>query len=334
MNSSLQIPKKNNYIPVLNMLRAVAAISVCLFHFIIGPVNFINNETIRDIFGYGKYGVQLFFVISGFIIPWAISQNKYNIKNYPKFLIKRLIRLEPPYLVSIVLVLIFYVLRNYFSINKSTVEYSTQQIALHIGYLIPFFKNYHWINEVYWTLAIEFQFYIFIGLAYLILSKEKYWTRIIFYIFYFIISFLGDDKLLPYWLPVFLLGNLLFLYKKRIIRCSELFIVGIIAFIFICFFMGVPIFVSCIIPFFAILFFKELQTSITNQLGKISYSIYLIHTIIGSAIINILSHHVESPFGKFIVVIAGLFGTIVASYAMYHLVEKTSQRLSKGVKYL
>ncbi len=138
-NSSLN----SSHIPVLDSLRAIAAIAVCFFHFVVGPINFVKDETILNFFGYGKYGVQLFFVISGFIIPWSLSFKKYEIKSFFKFLIKRLVRLEPPYLFSIFLVLLLYVLRYYLLNDFDSRSFSVKQVMLHIGYLIPFFENYH-----------------------------------------------------------------------------------------------------------------------------------------------------------------------------------------------
>jgi peptidoglycan/LPS O-acetylase OafA/YrhL len=68
----------SNHIPVLDSLRGLAAISVCIYHFVVGPINFVKDENVLNVFSYGKYGVQLFFVISGFIIPWSLHNKKYE----------------------------------------------------------------------------------------------------------------------------------------------------------------------------------------------------------------------------------------------------------------
>ena len=79
----------------------------------------------------------------------------------PKFLLKRLLRLEPPYMFSILLAIIVITLRIIL-LKINDVNFSLTQIFLHVGYLIPFFEDYKWINQVYWTLAIEFQYYFFL----------------------------------------------------------------------------------------------------------------------------------------------------------------------------
>lgn len=322
-----------NNIPVLDSLRAIAAIAVCFFHFVVGPINFVKDETVLNFFGYGKYGVQLFFVISGFIIPWSLSFKKYEIKSFFKFLIKRLVRLEPPYLFSIVLVLLLYILRYYLLNDVDTRSFSVKQVMLHIGYLIPFFENYHWINEVYWTLAIEFQFYIFIGLVYFVISSSNFILRLISFTTLLLLHFVGSDHFLLYWLPVFLLGNMLFLIKKGIIEQKEFYILSMICLVFIFVFMGIPVFVSSLIPVVVIMYFEKFDSIVGSWLGKISYSIYLVHTIVGSAVINVLSHHVSSSLGIFLVILVGVIFTILFSYITYLLVEKKSQKYSNQITY-
>ena len=53
----------------------------------------------------GLYGVSVFFVISGFVIPYSLYRGGYRLPQYGKFVLKRIIRLDPPYLVTIILIL-------------------------------------------------------------------------------------------------------------------------------------------------------------------------------------------------------------------------------------
>jgi peptidoglycan/LPS O-acetylase OafA/YrhL len=102
---------KNSQIPVLNFLRAFAALSVCLYHFVCTTTGYITTDWILNFFSQGKYGVQLFFVISGFIIPWSMWKSDYSLKNFFVFLLKRLARLEPPYLMSLILAITILMMR-------------------------------------------------------------------------------------------------------------------------------------------------------------------------------------------------------------------------------
>jgi peptidoglycan/LPS O-acetylase OafA/YrhL len=204
---------------------------------------------------------------------------------------------------------------------------------LHLGYLIPWFKGYHWLNQVYWTLAVEFQYYLFIALLFGILIKTKFEVRIIIYISFLGGSYLGNAKFLPYWLPVFLLGILLFLFSSGVIFKKEFYIC---AFGVICFcFYRYPIasvFYS-VIPLVFILYWKDLKIYGLHFLGKFSYSIYLIHPLLGASLINILSHHFTGPLQKIGVILAGITVTILGSWVVYIYVEKPSKRLADSIRY-
>lgn len=322
---------KSQHIPVLDSLRAIAALSVVLFHFVTGPINFVTNEFVLDVFHIGLYGVQLFFVISGFVIPWSISRYDYKISNYFKFLLKRFLRLEPPYLVSIGLVILFFFLRKLYTDVPDDQVLSVNQLLLHLGYLIPF-TDYTWINKVYWTLSIEFQFYLFMGLFYFVIASKLIQIRIGGYILLFAISFIGGEHFLLYWLPVFLLGNMLFLFLTKRINSYEFYSIVALALLHVFIFLPGPTFYVCLFPVISILFFHDFSIPVLNWIGKISYSIYLIHTIVGYAFINVFSHYAHTAFTKIVVVILGIGTSIFCSYLMYLVIEKPSQKLSSKIK--
>ncbi|MCW3102615.1 MAG: putative acyltransferase [Bacteroidetes bacterium] len=323
--------QKAQHVPILDSLRAIAALSVCLYHFVCGPVNFISNETVLDVFTFGKYGVQLFFVISGFIIPWSVYHNDYRIGKYFKFLLKRFLRLEPPYLVSIALALGILFFRGFYADLPESRAISAEQVLLHIGYFIPF-SSYRWILDVYWTLAVEFQFYLFMGLFYFVTISEKIALRIAGYALVIGLSFIGTRNFLFYWLPVFLLGNMLFLFLAKRIGKAEFYSMMVILLAQIAVFLPGPVFFSSLIPAAAILYMFSYSNRVLDWIGKISYSIYLLHTIVGTTVINILSHHAHSPLTKALVVLVGVGVSIVCSYFMYLFVEKPSKRLSSKIK--
>ncbi|MHB8208815.1 acyltransferase family protein [Mucilaginibacter sp.] len=47
----------------------------------------------------------IFFVISGFVIPYSLFKANYELKHYFKFLYKRVLRLHPPYLAALLIIL-------------------------------------------------------------------------------------------------------------------------------------------------------------------------------------------------------------------------------------
>lgn len=84
-------------------LRGGAAFLVMLFHATNTVSNYPVNQLIRGSGAYGILGVSVFFVISGFIIPYSLWRSGYVFSTHWKnFLRKRMLRLAPAYVFSIV----------------------------------------------------------------------------------------------------------------------------------------------------------------------------------------------------------------------------------------
>ena len=109
----------------VDALRAVAALWVCLWHFTLGT----------GIGAHGYLGVTIFFVISGFIVPHSMMRSGYTLAAWPTFMLKRLARLEPPYLASIVLTL---ALGAFEASRGFPPNWTAAQIVGHLGYANAF----------------------------------------------------------------------------------------------------------------------------------------------------------------------------------------------------
>lgn len=148
---------------VVEALRGIAALSVAWFHL----TNTYAAGWVTASGSYGWLGVEAFFVISGFIIPYSIATMypNYAVKDFPAFASRRIVRLEPPYLLSIALT-VGLAYASYGVTGKGEVAlFDPFQVLFHVAYLVPF-TSYGWLQPVYWTLAYEFAFYLFIGLAF------------------------------------------------------------------------------------------------------------------------------------------------------------------------
>lgn len=321
---------KDNYqIPIINNLRGVAAISVCLFHFVYSTVNYVTNQSVLNVFYFGQYGVQLFFVISGIVIPLSLLKSNYSIVKFPKFFYKRIIRIEPPYLVAVTIAILIMISRG----DSSKLNFT--QIALHIGYLIPFYLyKYAWLNQVFWTLAIEFQYYIILSFLILLILKNKFIGRLLFYLTLLTMPyFFTDSNFFPFYAPIFLIGISWCLFFINKIKSFEYFCVLTMSFVIAYLkisptnaFLGLG---SIII----IHFFKNYSNKLLLFFGNISYSFYLIHPLIGASCINVLSHKFTLSWQKPIVICFGFIVTTISSYILYRLIEKPTQILSKKIKY-
>lgn len=326
---------KNTNIPVLDSLRAYAALVVCLFHFVCTTVGYVKTDWILSAFSVGQYGVQTFFVISGFVIPWAMHHAGYELKNFFSFFLKRISRLEPPYIFSLILALLILFLREkYLGRDNAHMIVSVKQVFLHLGYLIPFFEDYKWLNQVYWTLAIEFQYYFFIALVFVPLMKVSAYVRYMIFAFTLALSYLGSDSFLLYWLPVFMLGIVLFLYKSEKIERTEYLLITL-ATVSLCLYKyPLAAVVFSLIPVVALLFFENVKIAGLHFVGKFSYSIYLVHPLLGGSLINILSHKYNTNMiSKLMVIGSGMLLTLIGAWLTYLLIEKPAKRLSSSIKY-
>lgn len=148
---------KYNQISEIQALRGISIILVFLFH--------LNQE----IFSYGYLGVDIFFVISGFIITKIIYQNliekKFSIK---VFFISRFLRLMPSLFFMVISISSFIIATYQLHADPSILINTglSSLLGLSNFYLI-FIENDYFnsfdenIFEHMWSLSIEFQFYLF-----------------------------------------------------------------------------------------------------------------------------------------------------------------------------
>ena len=66
-------------------MRGLAVLLVVFYHMLLNR-NVGTPDFIIDAAQYGQYGVTVFFVISGYIILYALSQANYSTKDLPRFL--------------------------------------------------------------------------------------------------------------------------------------------------------------------------------------------------------------------------------------------------------
>ncbi|WP_413732426.1 acyltransferase family protein [Sodalis sp. RH20] len=152
----------------LQYLRALAAVLVVINH--LWPEGKISSTL-----GFnhiGGIGVDLFFIISGFIMGHTISEKIVNKKlDSLNFIKKRITRIYPIYLVITIPLLIIYFLK---SITSGT-EISLYMVVGNI-LLLPSFTNdpnYKMLIPVAWTLCYEMFFYIIYGISILLSSKKN-----------------------------------------------------------------------------------------------------------------------------------------------------------------
>lgn len=322
----------SSHIPVINSLRGLASLLVCVFHLVCLPINFLENTIIYQLAPLGRYGVQIFFVITGIVIPMLLINGNYKYSLFGRFILKRIIRIEPPYLFTILSSIVFILFRNQ-SLSKIPQNIpSTQSLLLHIGYLIPFIKGEKWFIIVFWTMAVEFQYYIIVSLLFPLLIARKLVTRIVSYfvIFSLSVTFTSGEFAIS-WMPVFMIGIIYvsFLFVK--VNKLELWIVLCTSFCFSAFLHGFSIALIAIITLAVVHFFYNYKSSIGNFFGRISYSLYLTHTVFGTAAINFFVPYISSLSVKFLVVLLGFAVSVVTAYFFNVLIEQPFQKYASKI---
>ena len=342
--------KKNNYIPSITGLRGIAVLAVLIYH---------SNTSF---FPGGFLGVDVFFVISGFLIGKVIYTEISNgVFSIRKFYLKRIRRIIPALLftifISFILVLIFYHPNDIYEFQQSVPWVISFTSNLFFWKTTNYFSSDIYIKPLAhtWSLGVEEQFYILLPLIFLAIKNKK--SRNFIFIFLLIVSFIygfGENYYgLPfgcpnsdcisttnfYWLHTrlweLLFGVVLnFLpqisksYSKHISVVSFIsiltsFILYSEEYIHPGLYTLIPVVSTCLL-----IYFHEdnnvvnlyLSKGFIYYLGRISYSLYLVHYPI-YAIFKYYYIEFTLPFiGNIEFFVAFLISFIVAIFS-YKIVE-------------
>lgn len=341
--------EKSIYLPGINGLRSIAALSVLISHVSLKGVADFGLPYLIQL-PLAGYGVTLFFVISGFLITYLLLQelkSKSTI-DVKYFYIRRILRIWPIYYLFIIVCLVSFFV---FGENRDLIH-SDLLYYVFFSANIPFvLQTGIGILAHYWSIGVEEQFYLLWPWV-VKHSKDK---LLILFITLFVILFL--IKLLIWFylgsksieyrmlnvtrfhcMIIGAIGSLLYLKKDTVfikIFSSKFFqLFSWIIFVS----MGIGVFYLpsvisnefiAIISLCLIISQIELNNRIINLeniffdfIGKISYGIYVIHPLI----IMILSRLIK-PFNinlgiKYIIVYITVVGvTIFFSWLSFHYFE-------------
>ena len=290
--------KKFSYIEIL---RLFTSLSVVIYHYIhfFHPFNsFYNPELKLDstqlpfffmlelIYEYGRYGVQMFWAISGFVFAFVYLDQLKKISS-KDFLINRFARLYPLHLLTLIIVMGLQILS--FKINGNFEIYIGNDLY---HFILNFFYIHGWgfakdasFNAPTWSVSIELIIYFiflisisllnrfkikFVVMVYLILLLiDKYWSIKSFHLTSFFDCF-----------RLFFSGILIYyLYTKISNRLYLVFISIILVFISLLGSFKLFIFFPA-----TILFLSALGTTKNKKLGNffqfsgdLTYALYLLH---------------------------------------------------------
>lgn len=316
-----------NRISVVEVMRALAAISVALFHF----CNQLHSAGARWVANYGWLGVDVFFVISGFVIPWSLYNRGYRLHEFPSFMIRRFVRLEPAYLVSVAAVIVLLHASNMVpQFRGPPPNYSLPQLASHLFYIAPLVR-YQWLNPVYWSLSYELVFYITVGLTFSYIIRKEVIVTIIFATGALILSF-AIFNMIDVHILEFLVGALVMRLLASDTKAVENGVWLLASLVFVFGVGGVPTGVAVSLAASGIVLLRSVEFGRWAVFfGGISYSLYLVHVPIGGRIVNLAMRFGAGGWFEILVVLLAFSASVVAAIALRRFVEAPAVIFSRKI---
>lgn len=168
--SDLSLKKEKVFFPNLDGLRFICFLLVFLFHWDLNCAGRIENEIVKNGFNFlfksGNIGVNIFFVLSGFLITYLLIKEKKLVGDISlrNFYIRRILRIWPLYYLLVFLGFIAVAFFKYGTLLSA-------EEPSNFYYYLTFFANFDlihiWPNLpdalpliVLWSVAVEEQFYL------------------------------------------------------------------------------------------------------------------------------------------------------------------------------
>lgn len=174
----------NEFIPQIDGLRFYAVVAVLVFHCTAYLASPAKNPAAAAVAATpfaawakaGHSGVELFFVISGIVLGLPFARAAAGLGppvNLRRYFTRRLTRLEPPYIINLLLLSAALLL-----MGKATLSGILPHLAASLAYCHNIvFGTMSTINFVAWSLEIEVQFYILAPLLAALFSVRDPWAR-------------------------------------------------------------------------------------------------------------------------------------------------------------
>ena len=336
----------------IDLLRFLAALSVVFFHYTFrgyaaDSLSIMPYPFLAPIFKYGYLGVELFFMISGFVVLMTASKGGLR-----EFFVSRVVRLYPAFWACCTITFIFSLLMGGGKYVVTINQYLINMTMLS-GFLgVPA------IDGAYWSLLVEMKFYFLIAV---ILAFKKI-EKIEFFLFFWLISsVLLNVDVIPFVKLSKIMGFILITdYSAYFIAGAVFFIVWLnglsrirVFMIFSSFLLALYqsvskienlinhyhvninpyIVISIVSVFFTVMFLVSIKKmgffgrKDWLTLGVLTYPLYLIHQNIGYMIFNAS----YPAFNSHILVFGTVIFMVIFAYLIHIKIERNVAVLLKGM---
>ena len=321
----------------LTGLRAVAACWVMLMHFReITPTRLWRFPILDDFIANGAYGVDVFFVLSGFIlchVYMPMFKGGLKADNVRQFLSYRFARLYPVHMLTFGLMLAFVMVKLLLSGSGDIPDrYDLLTISTTLVLLHAWIPGIQTPNMPAWSISAEWFAYILFPFLCVLFSYSRLIPLV------YATAGLGLAAFRDYPLCHVLSGFLVGMAAYRVLPIASRLLaahkgMGVLVAVLIVFWaqgqsprpeIGILLF-AALIPTIADprdLLGRLLSTTILVYLGEISYSIYMMHWPVRVVLRNALQiTDLLDKFPPALVVLTFVIATIIAASVSYHLVE-------------
>lgn len=319
----------------LDSIRGFAALAVCFYHW--ETIGFHPKQS-DEWFRFGLLGVEVFFMISGYLILSTVARSK----SIPHFMNSRIFRLYPVYIISILPSAAYVFLVHKF--DQKTVLVNLTMFQSFLGY-----EN---IINPYWTLAFEINFYVLVALV-VFCNRELInifcciWLLVSLIYHMYFPEFLAFDKsqelvrlsyiiLCPQFSPFFVCGIALYRLEQGKLSFYNIFLLvfGLSITMFgrsdFAIISGpMYFFLTCLVLLLMKLVSTKklvLERLWLDRIGKISYPLYLIHCSFAH-LCALTTVHFGYSDGVGVILSAPL--SIVGAVVLHKYVEQPAQHAGR-----
>lgn len=335
----------SNTVYSIQALRALAAWLVVAHHFmqLIPGANTAYGDGVGWFFASrGNFGVDIFFVISGFIMMASTSR---GVIKPATFFLRRIFRIVPAYwFFTLILASIALLHLSTFSSVKLDGTHTLQSLFF-IPHSNPNGLSHHFpLLTVGWTLFFEFMFYLVFTLILFLPTRMKLVTLMLTLVACTYLypwnwpgsSWLRDPVMLEFGLGALIASGYKYLPTANPNKTRYLIsiLMAISALVILVPYYGayIRLFAAGILVVAGLLMEPWLATQQKlNYLGNISYSTYLSHTIIILALAP-LYVALPSPFSGILTILIGSMLIILISHLSYLYIERPGNTLCKALE--
>lgn len=153
--------RKGSHVPALDSIRGIAILCVMLYHFNHGPTDAgtIGNFIFK-LFRLGGSGVDLFFVLSGFLITGILFDAKDEQHYFRNFYIRRTLRIFPLYYGVLLVCFVIFPCLNV-NVDAAATEYQGWLWLYGTNFIQAWKDSYFFAGfDHFWSLAVEEHFYL------------------------------------------------------------------------------------------------------------------------------------------------------------------------------